>query len=127
MFAASTAAERATLAATGRPGRLDRAHPRTFCQTKELREEIRNELARLSPAYGFDVMAEQYLRLIDQWNAPPHRPVRTAVQTDFKASFMPASSDARREPPRSAAFHGSIYHFVSTTSLQFAVISPCSP
>ena len=48
---------------------------------QELRKQIAGELARLSPAYGFDVMAEQYLRLIDQWDAPPHRPVRAAVQT----------------------------------------------
>ena len=48
---------------------------------QKLRDEIRGELARLSPAYGFEVMAEQYLRLIDQWDAPPHQPVRAAVQT----------------------------------------------
>jgi len=50
-------------------------------QDQELRKQIGTELARLSPAYGFDVMAEQYLRLIDQWDAPPRRPVRAAVQT----------------------------------------------
>ena len=48
---------------------------------QKLRDEIRGELARLSPVYGFEVMAEQYLRLIDQWDAPPHQPIRAAVQT----------------------------------------------
>ena len=48
---------------------------------QRLRDEIRDELVRLSPGYGFEVMAEQYLRLIDQWDAPPHQLVRTAVQT----------------------------------------------
>jgi glycosyltransferase involved in cell wall biosynthesis len=57
------------------------ARIRDILANQELRKEIGSELARLSPAYGFDVMAEQYLRLIDQWNAPPHRPVRAAVQT----------------------------------------------
>ena len=54
---------------------------RTLLADQTLRKQIGSELARLSPAYGFEVMAEQYLRLIDQWDAPPQRPVRAAVQT----------------------------------------------
>lgn len=57
------------------------ARIRDILADQTLRKEIGSELARLSPAYGFDVMAEQYLRLIDQWDAPPHRPVRAAVET----------------------------------------------
>jgi L-malate glycosyltransferase len=57
------------------------ARIRDILADQTLRKEISSELARLSPAYGFEVMAEQYLRLIDQWDAPPHRPVRAAVQT----------------------------------------------
>jgi len=45
-----------------------------------LRSRIATELARLSPAYGFEAMAEQYLRLIDQRDVPPPRPVRQAIQ-----------------------------------------------
>jgi glycosyltransferase involved in cell wall biosynthesis len=48
---------------------------------RELRRQIAAELARLSPAYSFDVMAEQYLELIDQWDAPPRRAIREAIQT----------------------------------------------
>ena len=57
------------------------ARIRNILEDQELRRQIGNELARLSPAYGFEVMAEQYLRLIDQWDVPPGRPVRAAVQT----------------------------------------------
>jgi glycosyltransferase involved in cell wall biosynthesis len=32
---------------------------------QELRKKLADEFARLSPAYGFDVMADQYLHLID--------------------------------------------------------------
>jgi glycosyltransferase involved in cell wall biosynthesis len=46
-----------------------------------LRNDIGNELARLSPAYGFEVMAEQYLRLLDRWDVSPRRAIREAVQT----------------------------------------------
>jgi glycosyltransferase involved in cell wall biosynthesis len=56
------------------------ARMRDILADQELRKEIGNELKRLSPAFSFDVMAEQYLRLIDQWDRPLHRPVRTAVQ-----------------------------------------------
>jgi hypothetical protein len=37
-------------------------------------------LARLSPAYSFEIMAEQYLRVIDQREPPPPKPVRQATQ-----------------------------------------------
>ncbi len=57
------------------------ARIRDILADQELRREIGSELARLSPAFSFDVMAEQYLRLIDQWDTPPHRPIRAAVQT----------------------------------------------
>jgi len=45
-----------------------------------LRLRIGSELARLSPAYGFEIMAEQYLRVIDQREPPPPKPVRQAIQ-----------------------------------------------
>ena len=57
------------------------ARIRTLLADQTLRKQIGSELARLSPAYGFEVMAEQYLRVIDQWDAPPQRPARAAVQT----------------------------------------------
>ena len=57
------------------------ARIRNILDDRELRKQIGNELARLSPTYGFEVMAEQYLRLIDQWNVPPAGPVHAAVQT----------------------------------------------
>ena len=44
-----------------------------------LRHRIASELARLSPVYSFDAMAEQYLRLIEQWDAPPRNAIREAV------------------------------------------------
>lgn len=56
------------------------ARIRDILADQALRTEIGSELARLSPAYGFEVMAEQYLLLIDQWDAPPQQPVRAAVQ-----------------------------------------------
>jgi len=57
------------------------ARIRNILADQELRNEIGSELARLSPAYGFEVMAEQYLRLLDRWDAPPRHAVREAVQT----------------------------------------------
>jgi L-malate glycosyltransferase len=57
------------------------ARIREILGDQDLREEIRSELARLSPTYRFEVMADQYLRLIDQSNTPPARPVRQVVQT----------------------------------------------
>lgn len=57
------------------------ARIRNILQDQELRKQIGSELARLSPAYGFEVMAEQYLRLIDRHDVPPGGSVRQAVQT----------------------------------------------
>jgi len=39
---------------------------RDILSDRELREQIAAELALLSPAYGFDTMARQYLRLIEE-------------------------------------------------------------
>jgi hypothetical protein len=39
------------------------------------------ELTQLSPAYGFDAMAEQYLRLIDRGEASEHAPLPHAVRS----------------------------------------------
>jgi len=47
----------------------------------DLRRQIAAELVRLAPAYRFEAMAEQYLRLIDQRDAPVRTPVREAIQT----------------------------------------------
>ncbi len=47
---------------------LDRI--RNISNDQELRRRIAAELTRLSPAYGFEVMAEKYLRLIEQWALP---------------------------------------------------------
>ena len=44
-----------------------------------LRQRTVAELARLSPSYSFDAMAEQYLRLIEQWDAPPRKAMRAAI------------------------------------------------
>ena len=41
------------------------ARIRNVLKDQDLRKQITGEFARLSPAYGFDVMAEKYLRLID--------------------------------------------------------------
>jgi len=41
------------------------ARIRNLLKDKELRTQIAGEFARLSPDYGFDAMAEKYLRLID--------------------------------------------------------------
>ncbi len=48
---------------------------------QDLRQQIVGELARLSPAYGFDAMAEQYLRLIDQRDPQPQKPLGGAIQS----------------------------------------------
>jgi glycosyltransferase involved in cell wall biosynthesis len=57
------------------------ARIRNILKDQELRTQIGRELARLSPAYSFEVMAEQYLRLIDQRDPPPRKPVREAIQS----------------------------------------------
>lgn len=56
------------------------ARIRDLLTDAELRKQIGNELGQLSPAYGFEVMAEQYLRLIDQWDLPLRRPLREVIQ-----------------------------------------------
>src|SRR4029077_9069565 len=48
---------------------------------QELHKQIVSELARLSPAYGFEAMAEQYLELIDRPGLPPPQTGRDALQT----------------------------------------------
>jgi glycosyltransferase involved in cell wall biosynthesis len=57
-----------------------RARIRSVITDDALRMEITAELARLSPAYGFDAMAEQYLSLIDQWEPPARAQLRGAIQ-----------------------------------------------
>lgn len=57
------------------------ARIRDILTDQERRSQIDGELARLSPTYSFEVMAEQYLRLIDRWDVAPRRAVREAVQT----------------------------------------------
>ena len=57
------------------------ARIRDLVNDPELRKQLGGELARLSPAYGFEIMAEQYLRLIDQRETPPLKPVRAAAQS----------------------------------------------
>ena len=54
---------------------------RNVMADQALRQRIGDELARISPAYSFDVMAEQYLRLIEQRDAEPRRPAREAIET----------------------------------------------
>lgn len=44
-----------------------------------LRRQIAAELSRLSPSYSFEAMADQYLRLIEQWDAPPQKALRGAI------------------------------------------------
>jgi glycosyltransferase involved in cell wall biosynthesis len=48
---------------------------------QDLRQQIVAELARLSPRYGFDTMAEQYLRLIDQRGPQPQKPLGGPIQS----------------------------------------------
>jgi len=82
MFAASPLlTAKLLLPSFDRSAWLDRIQ--NILKDQELRNQITAELARLSPAYGFEVMADQYLRLIDQWNVPPRRPVREAIQIGF--------------------------------------------
>jgi glycosyltransferase involved in cell wall biosynthesis len=45
----------------------------------DLRRQTAAELARLSPDFSFDVMADHYLRLIEQWDAPPRSAMHKAV------------------------------------------------
>jgi glycosyltransferase involved in cell wall biosynthesis len=51
----------------------------TLLEDHELRRQIAGELARLSPDFSFETMADQYLRLIEQWNARPQKAMRAAI------------------------------------------------
>jgi glycosyltransferase involved in cell wall biosynthesis len=55
------------------------ARIREVLMDEALRRQIGGELGRLSPDYGFGVMAEQYLRLIELWDLPPRGAVGEAV------------------------------------------------
>ena len=80
MFAASPfLAAQLLLPAAGRSAWLGRI--RSILREEDLRNRIAAELARLSPAYSFEVMAEKYLRLIDQWDLPARAAIREAIQT----------------------------------------------
>jgi len=57
------------------------ARIRSVVKDQDLRNQIAAELARLSPAYSFEVMAEKYLRLIDQWDLLAPAAMREAIQT----------------------------------------------
>jgi len=46
-----------------------------------VRARVGTELAQLSPSYGFDTMAKQYLQLIDPNKAPADAPLRGAVHS----------------------------------------------
>lgn len=58
-----------------------RARIRAVLTDSALRARIGTELAQLSPAYGFDTMAEQYLQLIGRAESPADAPLRGAVQS----------------------------------------------
>jgi glycosyltransferase involved in cell wall biosynthesis len=58
-----------------------RARIRSLLTDSALRARVTEELARLSPAYGFDAMAEQYLQLIDRGEAAEHAPLPHAVRS----------------------------------------------
>ncbi len=57
-----------------------RARIRGVLTDDALRQQITAELARLSPAYGFDAMAEQYLQLINRHDVPAGATLRSAIQ-----------------------------------------------
>ncbi|MFZ3359698.1 MAG: glycosyltransferase family 4 protein, partial [Xanthobacteraceae bacterium] len=79
MFAASPLLTAKLLLPTeDRPAWLARI--RDVLADAALRARIAEELARLSPAYSFEIMAEHYLRLIDQWDLPRHGQLRQAIQ-----------------------------------------------
>jgi len=50
-----------------------------FFEDEALRRQVAGELARLSPGYSFETMADQYLRLIEQGDAPPQKALSKAV------------------------------------------------
>jgi glycosyltransferase involved in cell wall biosynthesis len=58
-----------------------RARIRALLTDGALRARVGTELAQLSPAYGFDSMAEQYLQLIGRREAPAAMPLQGAVQS----------------------------------------------
>ncbi len=58
---------------------LWRARIRELLTNGAMRARLGTELAQLSPAYGFDSMAEQYLQLIDTRDAPAETPLRQAI------------------------------------------------
>jgi glycosyltransferase involved in cell wall biosynthesis len=53
-----------------------RAHIRKLLADPALRADVTAALARLSPAYSFDAMAQQYLQLIDRRDAVTEAPMR---------------------------------------------------
>lgn len=59
------------------------ARIRSIVKDQDLRNRIAAELARLSPAYSFQIMAENYLRLIDQWDLPARPAMREAPDLRF--------------------------------------------
>ncbi len=61
------------------------ARIRNIADDRELRDRLSAEMARLSPAYGFEVMAEKYLQLIDQWDLPHRDPCALLYGPDFAA------------------------------------------
>ena len=58
-----------------------RARIRSLLTDKALRTRVNLELTRLSPAYGFGAMADQYMRLIDRSEASEHAPLPQAVRS----------------------------------------------
>jgi glycosyltransferase involved in cell wall biosynthesis len=79
MFASSPVLTEKLLLPPGEPSTW-RTRIRGLVTDNALRQEITTELARLSPAYGFDAMAEQYLQLIDRRGAPTSASLRSAVR-----------------------------------------------
>jgi glycosyltransferase involved in cell wall biosynthesis len=72
MFAASPLLAATLLSPTSDPPPW-LEHIGKLLEDQDLRRQIVGELARLSPTYSFDAMAEQYLRLIEQWDTPPRK------------------------------------------------------
>jgi glycosyltransferase involved in cell wall biosynthesis len=80
LFAASPYLSEHLLLPQGDPAAW-RARIRSLLTDRALRARVSLELAQLAPAYGFDSMAEQYLRLIDRSDAPEHAPLPEAVRS----------------------------------------------
>ena len=81
LFAASPYLTEQLLLPPGDPAAW-RARIRSLLTDSALRARVGLELARLSPAYDFDSMAEQYLQLIDRGEATEHAPLRHAVRSE---------------------------------------------